>query len=127
MLEIWTQNMHMIELENMPTQVAMSMFSKHVSQSSNHPCHSHGRGYQHHPASAPADPATCVWMVSVVQDHAFPGQHLLQLGTRLGCLAVISRVPCARVICCMARQEGEDSFVIDHFSSNYSSKVFLGF
>ena len=41
---------------------------------------------------------TGVWMVSVDQDHAFPDQHLLQLGTRSGYLTVVSRVPCARVI-----------------------------
>ena len=35
---------------------------------------------------------TGVLMVSVDQDCAFPGKHLLQLGIRLGYLTVISRV-----------------------------------
>ena len=48
-----------------------------------------------------------VWMVSVDQDHAFPDQHLLQLGIRLGYLTVVSRVPCARVSCCAVRLEGK--------------------
>ena len=41
-------------------------------------------------------------MVSVDQDHAFLGQHLLQLGIRLGYLTVVSRVPCASAICSVA-------------------------
>ena len=49
---------------------------------------------------------TGVWMISVDQDHAFWGQHLLQLGTRLGYSTVVSRVPCVRVLCCAARLEG---------------------
>ena len=37
--------------------------------------------------------STGVWMVSVDQDHAFPGRHLLQLGTRLGYSTIgISRI-----------------------------------
>ena len=68
-----------------------------------------------------------VWMVSVDQDHAFRGQHLLQLGTKTGYLTVVSRVPCARVLCCAARLEGRDCSVIDPFSPNNSTKVFLGF
>ena len=58
---------------------------------------------------------TGVWVVSVDQDHAFPDQHLLQLGIKLGYLTVVSRVPCARVVCCVARLEGEDSFIIAPF------------
>ena len=46
---------------------------------------------------------------------AFPDQHLLQLGIRLGYLTVVSRVPCARVVCCAARLMGEDSSTIDSF------------
>ena len=69
---------------------------------------------------------TGVWMVSVDQDHAFPGHHLLQLGISLGCVTVISRVPCARDVPNVASQEGEDSSVIDPFSSNDSREVFLG-
>ena len=67
-----------------------------------------------------------VWMVSVDQDHAFSDQQLLQLGIRLSYSNVISRVPCARVVCCAARQEGEDCSIID-FSSNDKGEVFLGF
>ena len=63
-------------------------------------------------------------MVSVDQDHALPDQHLLQLGIRLGFLTVVSRVPCARVICCVARQEGEDSSIIDVFCPVIVEKLF---
>ena len=56
-----------------------------------------------------------VWMVPVDQDYAFPGQLLLQLGIRLGCLTMISRVPCTGFVCCVARQEGGDSFIVDPF------------
>jgi len=70
---------------------------------------------------------TGVWMVSVDQDHAFPGHHLLQLDTRSGCLTVVSRVPRARVVCCAARLDGKDCSIIDPFSSNGSRDVFLGF
>ena len=66
-------------------------------------------------------------MVSVDQDHAFRGQYLLQLGARLGYLTVVSRVPCARIVCCAARLEGEDCSIIDLYSSNDSREVFLGF
>ena len=66
-------------------------------------------------------------MVSMDQAHVFPGQHLLQLGIRSGYLTVVSRVPCARVVCCVARQEGVNSSIIDPFSSNDSREVFLGF
>ena len=68
---------------------------------------------------------TGVWNVSVDQDHAFPGHHLLQFVTRLGYLTVVSRVPCERVICCAARIEGEDCSITDPFSSNDSRSVFL--
>ena len=55
-------------------------------------------------------------MVSMDQDHAFLGQHLLQLGTRSGyCLTVVSRVSCSRIVCRAARLEGTDSFTTDHF------------
>ena len=48
-----------------------------------------------------------VWMVSVDQDHAFPGRHLLQLGTRIGySTTVVSRVPCARFLSCAIRLKG---------------------
>ena len=40
---------------------------------------------------------TGVWMVSVDQDDAFPGQHLLQLGTRSGYSTVVSRVSCSNL------------------------------
>ena len=69
---------------------------------------------------------TGVCMLSMDQDHASPGQHLLQLGIRLGCFTVVSGVPCARVVYCVARLEGEDSSTIDRFSSNDSREVFLG-
>ena len=49
---------------------------------------------------------TGVWMVSVERDHAFWGQHLLQLGTRLDYSTMVSRVPCARISCCAVRLEG---------------------
>ena len=68
-----------------------------------------------------------VWMVSVDQDHAFRGQHLLHLGTRSGYLTVVSRVPFARVLCSAARLDGSDCSIIDPFSSNNSREVFLGF
>ena len=70
---------------------------------------------------------TSVWMVSVDQDHAFPGQPVLQLGTRLGYLTVVSRVPCARVLGCAARLDGEDCSIVDSFLSNDRREVFLGF
>ena len=54
---------------------------------------------------------TGVWMVSMDQYHAFPDQNLLQLGIRSGYLNVVSRVPCARVVRCVARLEGEDVIV----------------
>ena len=47
-----------------------------------------------------------VWMVSMDKDHAFPDQHLLQLGIRSGYLTLTSKVPCARVVRCAARLEG---------------------
>ena len=70
---------------------------------------------------------TDVKMVSMEQDHAFPDHHILQLGIRLGYLTVVSRVPCARVVCCAARLERVDSSIVDSFSSNDSREVFLGF
>ena len=70
---------------------------------------------------------TGVWMVSVDQDHAFQSQQLLKLGTRSGYSTVVSKVPCARVLCCATRLEGDGSSIIDLFSSNDSREVFLGF
>jgi len=69
----------------------------------------------------------CVWMVSVDQDLVFPDQHLLELGIRSGYLTLISRVPCARVLCCLTRYEVGDSPIIDHFSSIDSREVISGF
>ena len=69
---------------------------------------------------------TGVWMASMDRDHAFRGQHLLWLGTRSGYLTLVSRVPCARIVCGATRLEGEDYSIIDPFSSNYSREVFLG-
>ena len=51
---------------------------------------------------------TGVWIVSVERDGAFSDQHLLQLGTRLGFLTVVSRVPCAWVSCCVVRVHSND-------------------
>ena len=67
-----------------------------------------------------------MWVVSVDQNHAFPDQHWLQLGIRLSYLTVVSRVPCARVVCFVARLEGEDSSIVDPFSSNDSTEIFVG-
>ena len=66
-------------------------------------------------------------MITMEQDHAFPDQHLLQLGIRSGVLTVVSRVPCARVLHCVTSQKAEDSFINDPFSSNNSREVFSGF
>ena len=66
-------------------------------------------------------------MVSVDQDHAFPNQHMLQLGIRLGLLAVVSRVPCARVVCYATLLEGGDSSIIDYFLFIDSREVPFGF
>ena len=68
-----------------------------------------------------------VWTVSMDQNNAFPDQHMLQLGIRSGYLTVVSRVPCARGLRCVARQEAEDSSMNDVFSSNNSREVFSGF
>ena len=57
-------------------------------------------------------------MVLVDQAYAFQGQHLLELGIRSGYLTVVSRVPCARVLCCAARLEGEDCSKLDPFNDN---------
>ena len=70
---------------------------------------------------------TDVRVVSVDQDHAFPDNHLLQLGIRFGYLTAVSRIPWARVVCCVARHEGWDSSIIDSVSSNDSGESFLGF
>ena len=45
----------------------------------------------------------------------------------LGCLTVIYRVPCARVVSGVAKQGGGDSSIIDPFSSSDSREIFLGF
>ena len=68
-----------------------------------------------------------VWMVSVDQDHVFPDQHLLQLGIRSGYLTVVSRVPCAKNVRCIARYEGIESSIISYSSFNDSREVFSGF
>ena len=68
-----------------------------------------------------------VWMVSVDSDYAFPSQHLLQLGIRSGYLTVVSMVPCARLVSCVARHKEKDSSIIYLFSSNDSREIFLGF
>ena len=67
---------------------------------------------------------TGVWIASVDRDHAFQGQYLLHFGTRSGYLTVVSRVVCARVVLCVARLEGEDSFIVNPFSSNDSREIF---
>ena len=65
-------------------------------------------------------------MVSVNQDHAIPGQHLLQHGIRLGYLTVESGVPGEGFVCCAAGMEKEDSSIIDFFSSNDRGEVIFG-
>ena len=65
-----------------------------------------------------------VWVVPVAQDYALPGKHLLQLGIRVGCLTVVSRVLCARVVCCATLLEGEDSSIIDSFHPMIVEKSF---
>jgi len=67
-----------------------------------------------------------VWMVSVDQDHAFPGQHLFQLGTRSGYLTVASRVPraSARIIYCVARLKGKQCSIIGPFLPMIVEKSF---
>ena len=63
-------------------------------------------------------------MVSVDQDHAFPDRYLLHLGIGLGYLTVVRRVPCARVLRCVAKQEGEDSSMNDVFCPIIVAKYF---
>ena len=58
---------------------------------------------------------TGVRMVSMDQDDAFRGQHLVKIDTGLGYSIVLSRVSCSRDVCCVARLEGTDSFTTDHF------------
>ena len=70
---------------------------------------------------------TDVWMVSVDQNHSFPGHNLLQLSIRLGCFMVVTRVSCAKVVCCVARHEGGGIAPYLIFLSNNSKEVFLGF
>ena len=67
------------------------------------------------------------WMLSVEQDHAFPDQHLFQLGIRSGYLTVVSRVPCARVVRYVPRDERGDITTTDSSLSNDSKEVFLRF
>ena len=67
---------------------------------------------------------TGVWVVSVDQDHAFPDRHLLKLRIRSGYLTVVSRVPCARVLYCVARQEAGDSSINDVSLTNDRREVF---
>ena len=67
---------------------------------------------------------TGVWMVSVDRDHDFRGQHLLELGTRSGYPTVISRMPCARVLCCAARLEEEIAPKLIPFGSMIVEKSF---
>ena len=66
-------------------------------------------------------------MVSCHQDHAFPDQHLPQLGIRSGYLTMVSRVPCARVLRCATLLEGEDSSITDPISPNDSREVLFDF
>ena len=70
---------------------------------------------------------TGVWMLSMDRDHAFPGQHLLQLVTRLGYLTVVSRKPCARVLCVRGQTRGVILLWIDPFSLKDSREVIFGF
>ena len=63
-------------------------------------------------------------MVSVDPNHAFPSQNPLQLGLRLGYLPVVSTVFCVRSLCCVARQENQNSSIITLFSSNDSKELF---
>ena len=67
---------------------------------------------------------TGVWMVSVDQDHTFPNQHVLQLGIRVGFLAVVSNVHCVRVVCCAALLEGRASSITDPFRPMIVEKSF---
>ena len=46
---------------------------------------------------------------------------------RSGYLTLINRVPCARVVSCVARLEGKDSFTIDPFFPVKEQKSFTGF
>ena len=66
-------------------------------------------------------------MVSVDQNHAFPERYVLQLGTRLGYLTVVSRVPCARVLCCVTGQEAGDSSINDIFCPIIGAKYFKAY
>ena len=58
------------------------------------------------------------------QVYGFPDRHLLKIGIRSGYFAVVSRVPCARVLCCGARQEAGDSSINDVSLTNYGREVF---
>ena len=67
-----------------------------------------------------------VCMASVEPDQAFASQNPLQLDIRLGTLTVVSKVPCARISCCLDRKDREDSSRITQASSNNSRLVLLG-
>ena len=66
-----------------------------------------------------------VCMASLEPDQAFPSQNPLQLDIRLGTLTVVSKVPCARILCCLDRKDREDSSIITQASSNNSIVVLL--
>ena len=46
---------------------------------------------------------------------------------QIGHLTVVSRVPCARILHCVTRYEGIDSFTYDYFLSIDSGEVFSSF
>ena len=58
---------------------------------------------------------TGVWMVSIDQDYSFSGQHLLQLGIRLGYFIVVSRVFCEGLYAVWLDRRGGNSSIIDIF------------
>ena len=66
-----------------------------------------------------------VCVPSVKPDQAFPSQNPLHLDIRLGTLTVVSKVPCARISCCLDRKDREDSSIITQASSNNSIRVLL--
>ena len=49
---------------------------------------------------------------------------ILQLGLRQGYLSVVSTVFCVRSLCCVARQENQNSSIVTLFSSNDSKELF---
>ena len=64
-------------------------------------------------------------MVSVDQDHVFQANTYSNLTSNWAIFTVVNRVPCARVVCCAARLEGEDSSIVDLLSSNDSTDILL--